>query len=224
MSTMTMSPATLRKLFKPVKAFMHAKHFETGESGRRYLQTIVRPVASIPVPFVNKKGISIEQSMEGDIPGEWIVPQNFGPKKIVYFHGGAFVMMKPKFYRSLTIPLARITGCRVFVPSYRLAPENPFPAGLNDCVEAYIHLLRTGHNAHDIVFAGDSAGGNLVLATMLKLLKEKNGIYPLPRAGICLSPFLDVWGNKCGESRIANKDKDWFLPAFNIPAIAELYC
>ena len=101
---------------------------------------------------------------------------------------------------------------------YRLAPEDPFPSGFEDCVEAYNHLLDTGHDPKDIVLAGDSAGGNMVLSVLL-YLRDK-GI-PLPACGIMLSALLDL--TFTGESRFTNARRDPMLPNGGKELIQQMY-
>jgi len=196
----------------------------------RLLRYLGRPMTQMRkfIPL-SMQGVSIDTNNFGDVKGEWVIPDNAGPTKILYFHGGGFVCMHPKLYRALTVPLARATGCKIFVPAYRQAPEHPFPAGLNDCVGAYTQLLHTGLKAHDIVLCGDSAGGNLVLAVMLRLLIREKA-FQLPLCGVALSPWLDLTSHPVTGtlsqclSRLKNKDTDWVLPEHNTPKLANLYC
>jgi monoterpene epsilon-lactone hydrolase len=139
-------------------------------------------------------------------------------KAILYIHGGGFVAGVPGNHRPLTWRLADKTGVPVYVIDYRLAPEHPFPAGLDDCVAAYRGLLGKGIAANSIVVAGDSAGGNLTLATALKLkalgLAQPGGL-------VCLSPATDMEGF---ESRRENVAGDaMFTPAM-FPTLVPLYC
>lgn len=114
------------------------------------------------------------------------VPASHGA--ILYLHGGAFCLGSPATHRSLTTRLAQATGMAVHVPDYRLAPEHPFPAGIDDVWQAYQHLLRSGHAPHQIVVAGDSAGGMLALSLALRLRAAGQ---PSPVALLLLSPLTD---------------------------------
>jgi monoterpene epsilon-lactone hydrolase len=107
--------------------------------------------------------ISVEESST-DIPG-WHLRNNdaAGAKTILYLHGGAFIMHMPHAYKSMLGRICAATGMSAFMPSYRLAPEDPFPAAPEDCLTAYRGLLAEGTAACDIVVMGDSAGGNLAL-------------------------------------------------------------
>ncbi len=134
--------------------------------------------------------IQIEAVDVGGVPAEWqIVPGASEDRVLLYFHGSAFVLMSPKTHRRLTLEIAKLTHMRVLSIDYRLAPEDPFPAGLEDCVTAYKWLLSNGFKSENIIIAGDSAGGNLTLASLHKLKVEGNS---LPAAAIILSPSTDL--------------------------------
>lgn len=126
--------------------------------------------------------------------GEWVVADNSHPdRRLLYLHGGSWMSGSPDGYRPLAGRLARATGYSVFVADYRLAPEHPFPAGLEDCVRACQWIREQGprgaSKAREVVIGGDSAGGNLVLSTCLKL---KDAGDELPGAVIVLSPATDL--------------------------------
>jgi acetyl esterase/lipase len=114
---------------------------------------------------------------------------------LLYLHGGAFVLGWNGMYRRMVATLSQMSGVRALAPDYRLAPEHPFPAALEDCLAAYRWLLRQGTPPERIVLAGDSAGGNLALATLLALRDHGE---PLPAAAVCLSPVTDL--ESTGES------------------------
>lgn len=107
---------------------------------------------------------------------------------ILYLHGGAFCLGSPATHRSITTRLAREAGITVWAPEYRLAPEHPYPAALDDAQTCYEALLASGVPAHEIVFAGDSAGASLALALALRL---RDGGQPLPAALALVSPVVD---------------------------------
>ena len=137
---------------------------------------------------------------------------------ILYIHGGGWVGGVPGNHRPLTWRLADKTGVPVYAIDYRLAPEHPFPAGLDDCVAAYRGLLEKGIAAKSIVIGGDSAGGNLTLATALKL--KELGIEQ-PAALVCLSPATDLEGF---ESRTENAASDAMFVTAMMPTVRERYC
>lgn len=123
------------------------------------------------------------------VRGEWVESGENTSRVVLYFHGGAYIAGSPRTHRPLTAALARAAGARVLALDYRQAPEYGYPAWLEDAVAAYEHLLKTGERPNQIVLAGDSAGGNLVLVTLLRL--RDLGL-PMPAGAICLSPWADL--------------------------------
>lgn len=125
---------------------------------------------------------------------------------LVYLHGGAYVFGSRKSHRGLVARLGAAAGIRTIAPDYRLAPEHVFPAAVDDAFAVYKWLLDNGTPAERIVFAGDSAGGGLSVATMLRCKTEGA---PLPRAAVLFSPFVDMAVS--GDSVIENKDRDFLV-------------
>ncbi|MBR1119951.1 alpha/beta hydrolase [Bradyrhizobium lablabi] len=126
----------------------------------------------------------------GGVDGEWIVPADAPrDKAILYFHGGGFRLGSIASHRDLIARIAEAGGCRALAINYRLAPEHRFPAALEDALTAYAWMLEQGLAPKDIALAGDSAGGNLVLTTMLSLRDRGE---PLPAAGVLMSPWTDL--------------------------------
>jgi len=129
------------------------------------------------------------------IPVERVTPKSAQAAKaqprhaILYLHGGAFVAGSPRTHRSITRRLSALTGAQVLVPHYRLAPEHPFPAQLDDCVRCYRQLLAEGYTPDRIAIAGDSAGGNLTLMTAIAARRE--GL-ALPAALVMMSPAFSL--------------------------------
>ncbi|WP_342712697.1 alpha/beta hydrolase [Bradyrhizobium sp. B124] len=138
----------------------------------------------------------------GGIDGEWLVPRGAPrDKAVLYFHGGGFRIGSVASHRDLAARTADASGCRVLSINYRLAPEHRFPAALDDALIAYQHLCDQGLRPADIAFAGDSAGGNLVLVAMLAA--RDRGL-PLPAAGALMSPWTDLAATGASyESRAA---------------------
>jgi len=108
---------------------------------------------------------------------------------ILYLHGGAFVAGSPRTHRSITRALSAMTGATVLAPHYRLAPEAPFPAQLEDCVTCYRQLLKEGFSPDRIAIAGDSAGGNLTFMTAISAMKQG---MPAPACLVMMSPALSL--------------------------------
>jgi monoterpene epsilon-lactone hydrolase len=155
----------------------------------------------------------------GGVESEIHVPVDFaGDRHVLYLHGGGFVAGSFRTHRGISGRLARGVGARVLVPNYRLAPEHPFPAALDDSVAVYAALLAQGVSPADLALAGDSAGGNLVFALLLKL--KALGL-PQPGAAVGLSPFVDMTGS--GDSMSGNAALDPFLEAAGFPAIVGAY-
>jgi acetyl esterase/lipase len=124
------------------------------------------------------------------VPCEWIIPPNGRADQVLlYLHGGGFVFGLTPPHLQMGAYLAGELGMRVLMVDYRLAPDHPYPAALDDCVTAYGWLLKGGIPAQGLVVAGDSAGGNLTLTTMMKLRQDGT---PLPAAAACLSPVTDL--------------------------------
>lgn len=128
-------------------------------------------------------------TLMGGVPGEWIVAPESRPERVIlYLHGGSFAFRFPNAHASLAGRLCRPLRARALIPDYRLTPEHPFPAAVEDCHAAYRGLLAEGIDPKNIVLAGDSAGGNLVMVT---LLRARAAGEPLPSCAILLSPALD---------------------------------
>jgi acetyl esterase/lipase len=155
----------------------------------------------------------------GAVPAEWLVPQAAPETSaLLYLHGGAWFLGSPKLYRRFVSGLAQASGVRALVIDYRLAPEHPFPAALEDCISAYEWLLGSGIPAHKIVVAGDSAGGNLTLA-LLVALRDRGR--PLPAGAVAISPATDLAGT--GESQRTRRHLDPFFYKMGTNRIVEDY-
>jgi len=153
------------------------------------------------------RGTQVRPVMIGKIPARWIKPARRDPQRVIlYLHGGGWVYGLIPTYNMLIGQIARDACATALAIDYRLAPEHPFPAALEDCLAAYRYLLDQGHPPEKIVIMGDSAGGNLTLTT---LLAARQAGLPLPAAGVCLSPATDF--AERGESFRTNLHKDAIL-------------
>ena len=153
------------------------------------------------------------------VDGEWIAPANAPlDRAILYFHGGGFRLGSVSSHRDLIARLADASGCRVLAINYRLAPEHRFPAPVEDALAAYGWMLDQGLKPENVAFAGDSAGGNLVLAGMLSL--RERGL-PLPAAGVLMSPWTDLAAT--GASYVSRADADPIHQRPMILALAKNY-
>lgn len=129
-------------------------------------------------------------TMIEDIYAEWLLPAKPSHQQaIVYFHGGGLVVGSAKSHRGIVAKFVKGSGISALVFDYGLAPEHPFPKGLTDSIDIYQHLLTKGIAPSNIVFIGDSGGGNLCLATLLAL---KDKAMPLPAAAVVISPWTDL--------------------------------
>jgi monoterpene epsilon-lactone hydrolase len=123
-------------------------------------------------------------------PAEWLVPAGARTDgAVLYLHGGGYVIGSPRSHRHVAAACAAASGIAGLLPDYRLAPEHPFPAAVEDATAAYGWLLDRGIAPGRIVVAGDSAGGGLTVATLLAL---RDAGRPLPAAGVCISPWVDL--------------------------------
>jgi epsilon-lactone hydrolase len=145
-------------------------------------------------------------------------PQSRGDRHVLYLHGGAYSYGSPSHYRDFIWRIATVACARVLCLDYRLAPEHPFPAALDDAVAAYRWLLAAGAAPASIAVMGDSAGGGLVLATLLRLRDE--GV-ALPAAAVALSPWTDL--ALTGESLKSNAAADPMLKVEQAPHLARYY-
>jgi epsilon-lactone hydrolase len=145
-------------------------------------------LAAIPL----SDDVTIESFRIGHIDADWVsVPPSRADRVVLYLHGGGYVLGSNVAYREFTSRIARALEARVCVIDYRLAPENPFPAAVDDAVAAYRWLLAQDIPPNRIVIAGDSAGGGLTLAALLTL--RDNGV-PLPACAGLFSPWTDLEG------------------------------
>jgi epsilon-lactone hydrolase len=172
------------------------------DAARRGLEALsaFTPVA----PDVKVERLSVE-----GIPAEWVTAPNAKEERVfLYLHGGAYIMGSCNTHRFLASKLSRSTASRVLVPEYRLAPENPYPAAVEDALAAYRWLVNSGISPENIIIGGDSAGGGLTLSTLLSL---KEAGERLPALAVLLSPWTDLAAT--GKSMETRKDADpWLKP------------
>jgi epsilon-lactone hydrolase len=155
----------------------------------------------------------------GSVPAEWLVPKEATASAVLlYLHGGSYCAGSIDSHRALAANLARATGVRGLIIGYRLAPEHPFPAGIDDAAAIYRELLATGFASDKIVVAGDSAGGGLSLALLLRLRDQGTA---LPAAVACLSPWTDLSGS--GGSHETKASEDVVLSSAHLAQAAQLY-
>jgi len=189
-----------------------ARHETLEQSRRRFLAMealIPHPPRGTETITINAGGVSADRV---------ITPASRPNRHVLYLHGGAYRLGAPSTYRHFTWRVASAAQAQVLVIDYRLAPENPFPAGLEDAVSCYCWLLAEGADPRQIVVIGDSAGGGLALALLLKL--RDNGV-PLPAAAVVLSPWTDL--ALTGASFTLNAKLDAMVHAEDVPKFATDY-
>jgi acetyl esterase/lipase len=167
---------TLSKMFKE-------KHMSITENRASSLKTAQR-TNRIP------KGVDVERFAIEGIPSAWITPADAVKDKVIlHLHGGGYVLGGIDSSLMMCILMAQTLKMKVLLPEYRLAPENPFPAAVDDAVKIYRWLLAQGYASKNIIVSGDSAGGGLSLATVLSLRDVGDA---LPSAVVCMSPWVDL--------------------------------
>jgi epsilon-lactone hydrolase len=168
--------------------------------------------------ILGNKALRFDRTNVNEHPAAWI--SESGPTRgvVLYLHGGAYALGSVNNHREFLGRLARVTQTKVLAIDYRLSPENPFPAALEDAVGAYQWLLSAGSMPSHIVIAGDSAGGGLALAS-LKLLRDAGD--PLPACAICFSPWVDLTFSCKSIDAIAKADP--ILSRAVLTPYAELY-
>jgi epsilon-lactone hydrolase len=167
----------------------------------------------------HEAGVRRQAVTAGSAPATWIdVPGARHDRVVLYLHGGAFIAETPVFHGALLARICREARARGLMLSYRLAPEHLYPAALDDCIAAYRWLLDQGIDAGRIVVAGDSAGGNLTLALLLRARDE--GL-PLPAGAVALSPVTDLTFS--GDSVRRNDGIDDMFSADLMDALVPAY-
>jgi len=135
-------------------------------------------------------GITFEDVVIGGVPGQLATPKVLRTDAVVvYIHGGAYIVGEPNGYHGIGGNLAQMLGAKVFLPDYRLAPEHPFPAPIDDTLRFYKGLLDDGYPAKKIVFAGESAGGAMTVTVMVA---ARNSGLALPAGGVAISPWANL--------------------------------
>ena len=134
--------------------------------------------------------VSVQPVVANGVRAEWTSTPDADPSSaILYLHGGGYVICSLESHRHLVAEIGRASGTRTLAIDYRLAPEHPFPAPVEDTVAAYRYLLASGLTPNRIALAGDSAGGGLVIGSLLAI--REAGL-PLPGCGWCISPWVDM--------------------------------
>ncbi len=196
---------TTKRLWKPdldfIRAREHAAQMDA-RLGRR------RP------------GVPAESVMIGGVPATWFgAPERANTGTLLYLHGGAWCLHLPHIYAQLAAKMVELTGMRVLLVDYRLAPEHPFPAAIDDCLAVYTALIEQGVADRPFAIAGDSAGGNLSLVT---LMRARDAFLPLPDCAALLSPSTDLTGT--GPSLRYNAVADPMFTPVALELVPAQYC
>jgi monoterpene epsilon-lactone hydrolase len=155
----------------------------------------------------------------GGVPAEWVTAPGCDPMRaVLYLHGGGYVIGSINTHRRLAYDISAASGARVLVIDYRLAPEHPFPAAIEDAATAWRWLLQQGFAPSRLAIAGDSAGGGLTLATLVNLRDRKLG---LPACAVAISPWVDLEG--VGTSITARVAQDPMVQKDGLLWMAGLY-
>jgi epsilon-lactone hydrolase len=150
------------------------------------------------------EGVTFTPGTVGGVPGVWVEPDGADlGRTILYLHGGGYVVGSSETHSKMVGHLAKAAGVRAFVADYRLAPEHPHPAALDDALAAYRALLADGTDPNRLVVAGDSAGGGLMVAL---LVAARDAGLPQPAGAIGFSPWVDLAGT--GETMQTRADVD----------------
>lgn len=194
--------ATMRMLVKP----RFTSPPMTAEEMRAFMVSHIEPRARY------REGITTRDTSIAGLGARWVEPLDANDDALlVYLHGGAFVVETPQAHTAFLTHLTAACGMPAVMPSYRLAPEHPFPAAVDDCLDFYKAVLELGHDPARLVLAGDSAGGNL---SMVTLHQARDQGLPLPACAVFISPGMDLSGT---PSQVDNTTRD---PMFNEHALA----
>ncbi len=211
---MTVTLSLRARLFGPVcQLLLQPVLAKPAEQMRPQLDAIARLITRIP------RGTSISPTMLGARPAEMLTPAKLESDTVIYYlHGGAYLGGSPRSHRGMLAHFAKAAGCKVIALDYRLAPEDPYPAPLEDAVAGYKALLAQGIPASKIVIAGDSAGGNLSIVTAIAL---RDGGLPAPAGLVLLSPWTDL--SSSGRSMGSRAERDRILTVLGISKAAEVF-
>jgi acetyl esterase/lipase len=214
--------ANLMHLIKKVHGVVDNTDIERHRQSQDHLgalvgtgKDVVTQEIEIP-PVVSGEEVYVQTDKYHSVHGEWIYVNRSHLRKhvILYCHGGGYSTGSSLYARTLTGKLAASTSMGVLSFDYRLAPEHPYPAAIEDAMQVWNYLMFQGYGARDIIVAGDSAGGNLALSLTLKL-KEEGRL--LPRGLVLMSPWTDLTAS--GKSHITKADID---PVLNAAYLKEM--
>jgi acetyl esterase/lipase len=201
--------ALLRRIVKPLwrpgLTIEQIRHHAARSEARLARRAIAAPTEAVTV---------------GGVPATWFGDPELAARNgtLLYLHGGAWCVHLPSLYAAFAAKLSAATGLRVLLPDYRLAPEHPYPAAVDDCFNVYCELLE-GATGRPVALAGDSAGGNLALVTLMRV---RDAGLPLPECAVLLSPATDLVPG--GPSMRYNAHADPMFSPGAIDLVPQIYC
>jgi epsilon-lactone hydrolase len=161
----------------------------------------------------------VEKVDAGGVPAEWVAAPGFdGTRAVLYLHGGGYAIGSLNTHRRMAYDISAACGARVLVIDYRLAPEHPFPAAVDDATKAWRWLLQQGLSPGRLAIAGDSAGGGLTIASLVNLRDLK---LALPACAVAISPWVDLEG--IGTSMTARSAQDPMVQKPGLKWMADMY-
>jgi monoterpene epsilon-lactone hydrolase len=195
------------------------KAFAQGAAQAKSPQELRAVMAAAFSAFPSAGEVKCEPVDANGVKAEWIIANNAAPDRVIlYLHGGGYVMGSIDTHRELVARLSKAARARALALDYRLAPEHPFPAAVDDSITAYRWLLAQGYKPGRIVVAGDSAGGGLAVSTLLAL---RDIGAPSPAGAACISPWVDFEAE--GESMTSRAAQDPLVSREMILSIARMY-
>jgi acetyl esterase/lipase len=201
------------------QVFSQYKAFAQGAGQAKSPQELRAVMAAAFSAFPSAGEVKCEPVNAGGVKAEWITAANAAPDRVImYLHVGGYVMGSIDTHRELVARLSKAAHARGLALDYRLAPENPFPAAVDDSIAVYRWLLAQGYKPGRIVIAGDSAGGGLAVSTLVAV---RDIGAPAPAAGVCISPWVDF--EAAGESMTSRAAQDPLVSREMIVNIAKMY-
>lgn len=206
-----MASAEFEQLLSMMKAqprVLDSPDLQQMRAGMEAFAAMAQPPADVACTPVSANGV----------PAEWVVAPGATDRAILYLHGGGYVIGSIATHRDIAGRISRGSAARVLLAGYRLGPEHPFPAAVDDAVACYRWLRAQGIPAANLAIAGDSAGGGLTMATLLALRDSGD---ELPACGVCLSPWVDL--TQSGASMIERDALDPMVHKDTLDEMARMY-
>jgi epsilon-lactone hydrolase len=202
-----------------LEIYFHLEHTFSPGKGKADVGKERAGLDGLGALFEPPGGVQAVRELAGGVPAEWLVPANVAAgRAVLYLHGGSYISGSINSHRTLAANIALACKARVLLIDYRLAPEHPYPAAVEDALTAYRWLLAANYDPRHLAVAGDSAGGGLSLALLLSL---RDANLPLPAACACISPLTDMAFS--GESWESNAAADLVIDAGKELEFARMY-